>query len=470
MNLPRLTDVEAIMTIHIWKRFLCLFSVILAAQSMTAAQAEQTPEFIWAVQAGGKLHDKTRGVAVDTGGNVFLTGEFAGTSQFGEHTITSAGNMDFFIAKCGPDGKFLWAHNGGGSAIDRGYGVATDALGNCYVTGHYQSTNATFGGIAVSHAGDYDIFVAKYSPEGKLMWVRNAGGKGYDYGHGIAADAEGNVVVTGALVGDGSFGQVTISSPGGAHLFCARYDAEGKLLWAETAKGKASNSGHGVAMDGQGNAYVGGYSGGIGTLGGLNLTNATGRDVFVAKITPAGKVAWVSEGHGSTNAMAHEITCDRAGNVWASGMFKGLLKLADKTVESHGDNDLLITSYNTSGQRLWTLTGGGARVDYGLGVACDKVGNSYLTGEFTDKAEIAGSELTSAGTTDIFIAKFDRSGALRWLQQAGGDKGDNAYTMVADAQGNLYLSGSFGGTAKFGTLSITSAGGNDVYLAKLKAK
>lgn len=458
------------MTLHIRKSFLCLFSVILAAQSIAAAQVEQAPEFVWAVQAGGKLHDKTRGVAVDTRGNTFLTGEFAGTSRFGEHTITSAGEMDFFIAKCGPDGKFLWAHNGGGSAIDRGYGVATDAWGNCYVTGHYQSTNATFSGNAVSHAGDYDIFVAKYSSTGKLLWVRNAGGKGYDYGHGIAVDADGNAVVTGALVGDGAFGQVSISSPGGAHVFCARYDAEGKLLWAEGAKGKASNSGHGVAMDGQGNAYVGGYSGGIGTLGGLNLTNATGRDVFVAKITPAGKVAWVSEGHGSTNAMLHEITCDRAGNVWASGMFKGLLKLADKTAESHGDNDLLITSYNTSGQRLWTRTGGGARVDYGLGVACDKAGNAYLTGEFTDKAEIVGHELTNAGSTDIFIAKFDRSGALRWLLQAGGDKGDNAYTMVADAQGNLYLSGSFSGTARFGRHAITSAGGNDVYLAKLKAK
>jgi len=56
------------------------------------------------------------------------------------------------------------------------------------------------------------------------------------------------------------------------------------------------------------------------------------------------------------------------------------------------------------------------------------------------------------------------------LQQAGGDKGDNAYTLVADAQGNLYLSGSFSGTARFGTHAITTAGGNDVYLAKLKAK
>ncbi|MBI5800367.1 MAG: SBBP repeat-containing protein, partial [Verrucomicrobia bacterium] len=348
-----------------------LATFVFSTPAVQAALPEAPPEFAWAVQAGGKSHDKTRGLTVDTRGNVFLTGEFVGTSQFGEHTLTSAGAMDFFIAKCDSNGKFLWARSAGGSGTDRGYGVATDAAGNCYVTGHFQSTNATFSGVAVPNSGDYDIFVAKYDAAGRQLWVRTAGGKGYDYGHGIAVDARGNVFVTGALVGEGAFGDLRITAAGGAHVFCARYDSDGKLLWARTAEGRASNSGHGIAVDGAGNAYIGGYTGGAGTLGGLALTNATGRDVLVAKLTPDGIVAWVSEGHGSTNALAHEITCDRAGNVWASGMFKGLLKLADRTVTSHGDNDLFLTSFDPAGKRLWTRTGGGPRVDYGLGVATD---------------------------------------------------------------------------------------------------
>lgn len=438
--------------------------------SLLAALPEVAPEFAWAIAAGGKGHDKTRCLAVDTRGNVFLAGEFVGTSQFGEHTLTSAGDMDFFVAKCSPDGKFLWARSAGGSGIDRGYGVATDDAGNCYVTGHYQSTNATFSGVAVHNAGDYDIFVAKYDPDGKLLWVRAAGSKGYDYGHGIAVDGRGGVFVTGALVGDGAFGDMKVVAAGGAHLFCARYDTAGKLLWAKTAVGNARGSGHGIAVDGAGNAYVGGSGGGAGTLGGLTLTNAAGRDVLIAKFTPEGKVAWIHEGHGSTNAMVHEITCDRAGNVWAAGMFKGVLKLGDRTVTSHGDSDLLLTSFDPSGKRLWTRTGGGPRVDYGLGIATDGAGNAFLTGEFTDTAEVAGASITSSGSTEIYVAKFDRAGTLRWLTQAGGEKGDNAYTIVADAQGNLYLSGNISGPAKFGAHAVTSAGGNDVYLAKLKAK
>jgi hypothetical protein len=92
-------------------------------------------------------------------------------------------------------------------------------------------------------------------------------------------------------------------------------------------------------------------TGGAGTLGGVALTNAAGRDIFLAKFTPDGKVAWLSEGHGSTNAMIHELTCDRAGNVWAAGMFKGALKLADRTVTSHGDSDLLLTHFDAHRRR-----------------------------------------------------------------------------------------------------------------------
>jgi len=271
-------------------------------------------------------------------------------------------------------------------------------------------------------------------------------------------------------VGDGAFGDVKVTAAGGAHVFCARYDSAGKLLWVRTAEGNARGSGHGITVDAAGNAYVGGMTGGAGTLGGVALTNAVGRDIFLAKFTPDGKVAWLSEGHGSTNAMIHELTCDRAGNVWAAGMFKGALKLADRTVTSHGDSDLLLTHFDATGKQLWTRTGGGPRVDYGLGVATDGAGNSFLTGEFTDTAEIAGSPLTSSGSTEIYVAKFDRAGTLRWLTQGGGDKGDNAYTIVADARGNLYLSGNISGTAKFGPHTVTSAGGNDVYLAKLKAR
>ena len=153
-------------------------------------------------------------------------------------------------------------------------------------------------------------------------------------------------------------------------------------------------------------------------------------------------------------------------------MFKGKMTAGGETFTSTSDkdNDALLCHYDTDGRLLWSRVGQGPGVDYGLGVATDGKGNSFLTGEFSDPFKLGGEELHSRGSTDIYVAKFDEQGGLRWITQAGGDKTDNAYCMACDAQGNLFLGGAFGGTATFGDISITSAGSNDLYVAKLKAK
>ena len=439
---------------------------------LTAATPETAPSFEWATSAGGLKNDKTRAINIDREGNVFLAGEVTDEVKFGDTTLKSAGGMDFFVAKLDQKGKFLWARLGGGSLIDRGYGVATDAAGNCYVTGHYQSTDADFGGFILPNRGGYDIFTAKHDRNGKLLWVRAAGGAGYDYGHGIAVDDAGDVVITGAVVGDSEFGDVKVPNEPGSHIFCAKYHADGALVWVKTASGKAGGSGHGVAVDAQGNIYIGGLSSGSGQFGGKPLVTPKGSSAVVAKLSPQGDVLWIAQQFGEPSCLFHEITCDKEGRVWASGMFKGKAVLGGETFTTTGDkdSDAFLCHFNTDGKLLWSRVGIGPAVDYGLGVATDGKGNSFLTGEFTDTFKLGGEELHSRGSTDVYVAKFDAQGALRWITQGGGDKGDNAYTMVCDAQGNLFLGGSFGGTAKFSDASITSAGSNDLYAAKLKAK
>ena len=441
-------------------------------EACIAADApEIPPEFEWVAQAGGKEHDKTRCLCTDGSGNIFITGEFAGTAQFGDSTLISKGGLDYFVAKLSPAGKFLWAQSGGGSKIDRGYGVAADAAGNCYVTGHYQSPDAVFSGQMLPPAADYDIFIAKYDADGKLLWIKTAGGAGYDYGHGIAVSAAGKVFVTGAVVGDCSFGDIRLSNDKPAHVFCACYDTDGKLLWVKAAQGKASNAGNAISVDGAGNAYVGGQSAGVGMLGQKALNNPNGRDLLIARFTPDGRVSWVHQGFGSSAALIHQISAEKDGHIWASGMFKGTLNLgADKMVASRGDNDILLTRLDPAGNRLWTITGGSPKVDYGLGIAADGKGNGVFTGEFSETMELLGAALTSRGSQDIFVAGIDGQGKLRWITQAGGPQGDNAYTVAVGPDGSAFISGSFSSEAKFGPHTVKAAGRDDVYVAKIKAR
>lgn len=441
----------------------------LACSPAQAAEANAPAEFEWAISAGGSQHDKTRGIAVDPSGNVLMTGEFTGTATFGEFSLTSVGEMDFFVAKVNPQGKFLWVRRGGGAKIDRGYAVAADRAGNCYVTGHFQSSDAAFDSRPAPNAGDYDIFVAKYDAEGRLVWLKTAGGAGYDYGHGIAVDQVGRVFVSGAIVGVGKLDQQPLGHPGPAHLFVVQLNADGKLNWVRAAEGTGSSTGHGITVDGRGNCYVGGAAGGDTTLAGRRRKGA-GRDILAAKFTADGQLAWLHAGHGSASAMIHEITADADGNVWASGMFQRELKLADRSVTNQGKHDLLLTHFDSQGNRRWTKTAGGPGIEYGLGIATDGQGNAYLTGSFTGKVEFDGVAATSPGGSDIMIVKYDRDGHLERLQTVVGEKTDHAYTIVADGRGSLYLSGACRGPAKFGRHSIDNRGSNDIFLAKLAAE
>ncbi|HAL70263.1 MAG TPA: hypothetical protein DCP71_00620 [Verrucomicrobiales bacterium] len=438
----------------------------LLASSLPAAE----PSFEWVAAGGGLKNDKTRAVAVDGQGHVFLAGETTDAGSFGELKRESLGGSDFFLAKASPEGKFLWVRSLGGSLVDRGYGVVTDAAGNAYVTGHFQSTDARALGQVLPNAGDYDIFVAKYSPSGDLLWIRTAGGAGYDYGHGIALDAQGDVVVAGSVAGEGKFGQVVANAGSTSRaVFWAKYDAGGSLRWVKTTSGKFNGSGHGIGTDAGGNLYIGGSGGGKGLAGKLALETTTGQAALVIKTTPEGEPVWVSLISGTPSAGFHEITVDAAGRVTGAGMFKGSVKLGEKVFKTTGDKDSdgFLVHFSPDGRPLWSQVIQGPAVDYCLGVATDGADRVYVTGEFSATATLAGQTLTSLGATDIYTAAFDSLGNLKWLLPNGGAKGDNAYTLVCQPD-YLILGGGVAGPSAFGKKTMESPAAAEAYAAKLK--
>ena len=444
-------------------RTLCL---ALFATSLHAA----TPTFEWVAGGGGAKSDKTRAVTFDREGNVFMAGETTDDGTFGDQKRTGLGSTDFFLTKLSKDGKFLWVRSLGGSLVDRGYGVATDPAGNAYVTGHYQSTDAQANGQTLPNAGDYDIFVAKYDPAGTLLWIRTAGGKGYDYGHGIVVDSKGDIVVTGAVAGEAKFGDTTVN-PGSTTrpIFCAKYDAAGALKWVKTTGGKFSGSGHGLGVDGTDSIYIGGSGGGTGMMDGVALDSKAQAGV-VLKLTPAGEAVWAAFLPGVPSAGFHEIAVDTAGRTWCAGMFKGVLNGGPVHSTGDKDNDGVLAHFSPEGKLVWSHVLQGPATDYCLGVATDNTGRCFVTGEFSETATFAGQTLKTQGATDIFTAAFDEKGGLEWLLPTGGAKGDNAYCMAWHPSGRLIFSGACVAPATFGGQTMTSPGGAEAYGAVLLLK
>jgi hypothetical protein len=415
--------------------------------------AAEPPACEWVFSSGGSSHDKTRAVTTDRDGNVFLASECVGDATFGDQPHKSAGEMDMCLVKLNSAGKALWVRSFGGSKKDRAYGVITDAAGNAYVTGHFESADAMVNGEKVPNAGSYDVFTAKFAPDGKLLWVRVKGGEDYDYGHGIAIDSKGHVVVTGAI---------------GRQVFCTKYDAEGREMWHRTTSENVSGSGHGIAVDGTDHIYLGGNASGTGSFGKAAIESKT-TAALVVKLTPEGEGVWASVIPGAPNALYHEITCDSEGRVWGVGMFKGSVSVAGQTFQSSGekDNDGLIVHLDAAGQVQWARHLHGPGTDYCLGVATDDHGTAFVCGDFTQDTMLAGHALATRGSGDIFLAAFDAKGSLVWVQQAGGKLNDSAYPITFRAPDELIIAGAFSAPATFGTKEVKS-GVSDLYAAKWK--
>jgi hypothetical protein len=202
---------------------------------------------LWAARMGGSNSDVASGIAVDSGGNVYVTGYYYGGTftlyNEGESTSTgieldNVGDFDAFIAKYSTDGNVRWAARMGGDSTDEGNGIAVDNGGNVYVTGRYQSDTftlynqgeSTSSGIELTNGGGYDVFIAKYSRDGVVLWAAKMGGLGYEEVNGIVVDSGGNVYVTGRyqsdtfiLYNENESTDINLTGDGTYSVFIAKY-------------------------------------------------------------------------------------------------------------------------------------------------------------------------------------------------------------------------------------------------------
>jgi hypothetical protein len=291
--------------------------------------------------------------------------------------------------------------------LNRAHGVAVDSIGNCFVTGQFEGS-AYFGSTSLISNGDIDIFTAKYDASGNLLWAKQAGSTGSDAGSGIVTDRNGNCYITGNFSGTATFGTTTLTSSGGADIFTAKYDAAGNVLWVKQAGGVNGDGGNQIATDGSGNSYVTGAFSDTAAFGSINLFSNGGADVFIAKYGPFGNVIWVSQAGGTSGEGGAAIKTDGSNNCYVTGVFSDTAAFGSTSLFSNGNWDVFIAKYDASGNALWAKKAGGTGYDESVGIAIDSYGNCYVTGEFDGgSATFDSTTLNEIAGGDMFIAKIN---------------------------------------------------------------
>ncbi|HTA81889.1 MAG TPA: SBBP repeat-containing protein [Bacteroidia bacterium] len=405
----------------------------------------------WFQKAGGSTNDEGYSISTDGSGNTYTTGYFSGTATFGPTVLTASGVSDAFVTKTDKNGNFKWTVKAGGAGSCRGLAIKADAAGNTYVTGYYYGS-ATFGTQTITSLGQQDVFIAKYTTAGALVWVTSAGGPMADIGNAITVDNSGNVLVTGQFAGTATFGTFSLTSTANSvNVFTTKLDGNGNFLWAEMGSGPHTNRGLGVGCDPAGNVYIMGQFTDTITFTNTHFSNLYDA-IFLVKYNSAGVEQWFDMAGGGTLNIANGIAVDNSSDVYLTGNFTGTLSFFGAptvTLTNKYANRIFVAKYSGNGKLLWDVSDGSSNPVTANAISLDASGNAYIIGNFECRMNSYADQygqgtFNSVGSWDIFVAEYEvNAGAWQWSRQMGGHLDNLGYSIAVDGSGDIYTAGSF---------------------------
>lgn len=390
----------------------------------------------WVRSEGGIDNDFASSVKVDTAGFVYVCGTFSDTVDFDpgnpSATLVSSGYTDIFIQKLDSNGNLIWVKSIGGPDHETTTDLVLGPEGHIYITGFFENTidfdpgSSTFN---LTSNGIYDSFVLKLDNQGNFVWANAIGGVFSDYAFGITVDEQANIYTTGRFRDTVDFdpgsGVTMLYSPDITSAYVLKMDENGNFIWAKSVRG-------------------------------IQNLNA------------------------NANSNGSSIDIDVYGNVIICGEFQYTVDF-DPSASTHlatstGAYDIFVLKLDNLGNFLWAKTFGGFVFEYSYDIISDKSGNVYVTGEFSASVDFdpdsnSTFNITSNGSTDIFLEKLNPNGDFVWAKNIGGTLYEKGYSLAIDDSTNIYIVGDYSGTVDFdpnsGTVNFTSNGGTDFFIEKL---
>lgn len=480
---------------------------LIFALPLQTLKAQSDPEVLWAKRFGGIPGISGGCMVSDASGNVYVTGQFEGTADFGNNTFSTTDNIfdmaDAFVLKTDASGTVLWAEQFGGESMDEGISIAIDASDNIYTSGRFRGT-ATFGNLTLTaENSDVDVsynsvYVAKQDTAGEVLWVSEFFGE-QDISltthifnvFSITTDTQGNIYTLGTFnTVTATFGNITLNrisnynSSGSYDMFIVKQDASGQVLWAENFGTIGDDTfadiiGYDITTDASDNLYITGNFSGTIVFGDATFSSPFPGDCFVLKMDALGEVVWAKqfEAGGTIQSLSQCITTDATGNVYVAGLFGGELNIGDiilsSTMDEDNDSysgDVFAVKLNSSGQVLWAKSYGGTGNESAKDITVDASGKVYITGYFNGVANFSGNFLVSEGSSnDVFVLKTNNAGVVEWVEGFGSTGSDNGKGIIVDSSGNIYVTGEFEDTVSFGSTDLTAVGYKDMFLIKLSS-
>ncbi|MDC3962058.1 hypothetical protein [Polyangium jinanense] len=419
------------------------------------------------------LGDGIYDVAVTPDGGYVIAGVVGAKMN---EVLLPAETGSVFVAKIHPDGTLQWQkefQSSTGAAF--AYGVAVSPAGRVTVVGEFGG-EINFGG-SVLLAQSYDIFIVTLDAMGAHVWSKRFGTTSRQSALDVDADAAGNLYVTGLVTGvNVSLGGAPVT-PDGQDLFVASYDSAGNHLWSSVFVNGGTQVGRHLTVTRDGNvAVVGDAAGdavGDANFGGSNLPNGGDTDLVVAMYASNGAHIWSERfgEFGSSQFTGHIAAAPNGGNILIAGRFTGKVDFGGGQMSAAGLWDTFVAELAAAnGEPVRSKRFGLSGTSLGTGIAVDGAGNVTVTGLFNGSVDFGSGTITTGDGYDIFVAKLAAADwSPLWTKTFGVNGTQAAWAITADAKGDVIVGGSFDSQIAFGAplATIPSSGGADLFSVRL---
>ncbi len=392
-------------------------------------------------------------------------------SLHGRELVPVAGGRDVYIAYASASNGPGWAMAGGSLLDDELLGLCADAEGNVFATGAFWFS-ARFGDTLLeAGVNPKGLFLLKISAQGSLIWGQALQGTGIKSLSSMQCDASGHLWVAGFFGGQLTLGDTTLQAVGNTDMFLAKFNATGQLLWALREGEQRDTRATALALTIQGEPRVGGYFNGQTRVAGQMLNaNTLDRDAFLAAYRSNGAPRWAVKAGGVHDDDLTSLAIDEQGNLYATGFLVGVMSLGNgiSIQSTTGNPDFFILQYAPDGTPMRARALGGLQSQLATSIAA---GGGYVVvcGYFQGTMQWDGIQLQAGEAFAGFVARFNPLLEGVSAQAAIATGGVFPQQLHLDANGHLWVAGSFGGQGTFPAGPATAYGAFDGFLMRTAA-
>jgi hypothetical protein len=435
--------------------------------------------FYWVKTYGGIESDIGRALLIDHEDNVIVVGRFEGLINFNSSSdgyLTSEGHTDIFIQKLNNDGQQLWAKRIGGRSIESADHLYFDHNNNLIIEGAFNRTvdfNLGSGSHELTAENSDDSFLLKLSSDGDFIWVKHLKGRGIV---DLFFDEGDNMYAVGGFQNKVAFdvnGELqTFVSNGSKDVYIEKMDSNGNTLWVKYFGNTELEGIRSMKMDSEGNIYCTGvFNGATDFDPSANefwLETVGEYDIFLLKLNNEGEFVWAKSMGSPIYDLSPKIEIRNDDLIYFTGILGG---------------NTFIHLVDTSGVSIWEkeLVGDPSAIDFARinALHVDDHNDLFVTGVMIGEIDFdpsAGTNILSSnssrdGESDCFIAKYSGSGALAWVQQIGGEIGEDGYDLDMDSKNDLFVLGGFNHSLETasGSFSFSDQTNEhaDIFIAKI---